>query len=130
MFYYNKTNKYSNKKVTVDAETFDSKKECRRYFELQLLQKAGRIKNLERQVKYVLIPAQYVNFERFGKKGQRLKDGERLLEKECAYIADFKYQDAHTGELIVEDTKGFKTDAYIIKRKLMLHVYGIQIKEI
>ena len=130
MFYYNKSNKYSNTKVTVDGEALDSKKEYRRYCELKLLERAGEIKCLERQVKYILIPAQYETFDRFGKKGQRLKDGERLLEKECAYIADFKYQDTRTGELVVEDTKGFKTDAYIIKRKLMLHVYGIKIKEI
>ena len=116
--------------MTVNGETFDSKKEYRRYCELKLLERAGEIKNLERQVKYVLIPAQYETYERFGKKGQRIKDGERLLEKECAYIADFKYQDAHTGKLIVEDTKGVKTDTYIIKRKLMLKEYGIKISEI
>ena len=95
-----------------------------------MLERAGKIKNLEKQVKYVLIPAQYETFERYGKKGQRLKDGQKLVEKECAYIADFKYQDAHTGELVVEDTKGVRTKDYIIKRKLMLSVYGIKISEI
>ena len=95
-----------------------------------MLERAGEIRNLERQVKYTLIPAQYETYERYGKKGQRLKDGQRLLEQECAYVADFKYQDAHTGKLIIEDTKGVKTKDYIIKRKLMLSVYGIKIKEI
>ena len=130
MFYYNKSNKYSNKKVTIDGETFDSKKEARRYCELKLLKKAGEIRDLERQVKYILIPAQYETYERYGKSGQRLKDGKKLLEQECAYIADFVYHDSHTGELVVEDTKGVRTKDYIIKRKLMLSGYNIKIKEI
>lgn len=130
MFYYNKLNKYNNKKVTIDGETFDSKKEARRYSELKLLLMAGKIRDLERQVKYVLIPAQYDIQERYGKRGQRLKDGRVLLEKECAYIADFKYIDAESGELIIEDAKGMRTKDYIIKRKLMLSVYAIRIKEI
>jgi hypothetical protein len=116
MFYYNKSNKYSNTKVTVDGETFDSKKEYRRYCELKLLERAGKIINLERQVKYVLIPSQKI-------------DG-KVVERECSYIADFKYQNTSTGELVVEDTKGVKTDTYIIKRKLMLSVYNIKIREI
>lgn len=130
MYYYNKANKYNNTKVTLDGETFDSKKEARRYCELKLLERAGEIRNLERQVKYILIPAQYEYYERYGKKGQPLKQGQRLLEKECSYVADFKYQDARTGELIVEDTKGVRTKDYIIKRKLMLKEFGIRIKEI
>lgn len=133
MYYYNKNNKYSNKKVTIDGETFDSKKEAKRYFELKLLERAKEIQCLQRQVRYVLIPAQYETYERYGKKGQRLKDGQRLLEKECAYVADFVYQDAHTGELVVEDVKSEATkkkESYIIKRKLMLSVYNIRIKEI
>jgi hypothetical protein len=130
VYYYNKNNKYSNQKVTIDGETFDSKREAKRYCELKLLLKAKEIRDLKMQVKYLLIPAQYETYERYGKKGQRLKDGQRLLEKECAYIADFVYHDAHTGELIVEDTKGMKTKDYIIKRKLMLKEYGIKISEI
>ena len=130
MYYYNKNNKYSNQKVTIDGETFDSKREAKRYCELKLLLKAKEIRDLKMQVKYLLIPAQYETYERYGKKGQRLKDGQRLLENECAYIADFVYHDAHTGELIVEDTKGMKTKDYIIKRKLMLKEYGIKISEI
>lgn len=85
------------------------------------------------QVKYLVIPSQYETYERYGKKGQRLKDGNRLLEKECVYIADFVYQDAYSGKLVVEDVKSEATkkkESYIIKRKLMLHVYGIKISEI
>ena len=85
------------------------------------------------QVKYLVIPSQYETYERYGKKGQRLKDGNRLLEKECVYIADFVYTNAKTGKLVVEDVKSEATkkkESYIIKRKLMLHVYGIKISEI
>lgn len=93
-----------------------------------LLEKAGAITDLQRQVKFVLIPAQYETFERYGKKGQRLKDGQRCIEKECAYVADFVYTE--NGKKVVEDTKGFRTKDYIIKRKLMLWVHGIRIKEV
>ena len=109
-------NKYGNKKVTIDGETFDSKKEAKRFFALKLLKQAGEIKELRRQVKFVLIPSQRV-------------DG-KVVERECSYIADFVYRDAKSGEMVVEDTKGFKTKDYIIKRKLMLSVYNIRIKEI
>ena len=112
-----KSNKYRNEKITLDGETFDSKKECRRYYELIILQKAKKISDLTRQVKYVLIPAQ--------------RDGEgKLLERECAYIADFVYHDNDNNEVVVEDTKGVRTPEYIIKRKLMLYNHGIKIKEI
>lgn len=130
MAYYKNATKYNNVKTTIDGETFDSKKEARRYCKLKLLEKAGEIKCLERQVKYVLIPAQYDYYERYGKKGQKLKDGHTLLEKECSYIADFQYHDARTGKLIVEDTKGLRTKDYIIKRKLMLNKFGIRIEEL
>lgn len=123
-----KKSKYHSKKITVNGITYDSKKEYRRHSELSLLETAGAITDLQRQVKFVLIPAQYETFERYGKKGQRLKDGSRCVEKECAYIADFVY--IENGKKVVEDTKGFKTKDYIIKRKLMLWVHGIGIKEV
>lgn len=121
-------NKYKSIKTTVNGIEFDSRKEARRYQELLLLQRAGVIRNLQMQVKYVLIPAQYEEYERYGKKGQRLLDGKRLLEKECSYIADFVYEENE--KTIVEDTKGVKTKDYIIKRKLMLYVHGIRVKEV
>lgn len=120
--------KYSNIKTCVNGISFDSRKEARRYSELLLLQRAEAIRDLELQKKYVLIPAQYETYERYGKKGQRLQDGQRLVEKECAYLADFVYKE--DGKTIVEDTKGIKTKDYIIKRKLMLYVHGIRIKEV
>lgn len=121
-------NKYQAIKTTVNGIEFDSRKEARRYQDLLLLQRAGVIKNLERQVKFVLIPAQYETIIRYGKKGQRLKDGQKLLEKECSYYADFVYEE--NGKKIVEDTKGVRTPDYIIKRKLMLREYGIRIREV
>lgn len=124
--------KYGNiKRRTADGILHDSTKEARRWNELKLLERAGVIKGLQRQVKYILVPKQEVAYERISPKtGKRLKDGVRTLEQECAYIADFVYQDAKSGELIVEDTKGVKTKEYIIKRKLMLWLYSISIKEL
>lgn len=125
--------KYHNKKITLDGITFDSIREGNRYRELKLLEKAGEISVLRRQVKFELIPPQYAKtterYTRGAKKGQ-YKRGV-LLERECAYIADFVYIDAD-GKKIVEDTKSkaTKTKDYIIKRKLMLYKYGIKIKEI
>ena len=115
--------KYSNRKVTRDGMTFDSVKEYRRYVELSLLERAGRIHNLQRQVKYMLIPSQFgmVTDTETGRQ-KRV-----CLERECSYIADFAYYE--NDELVVEDAKGFKTPEYKIKRKLMLQNYGIKIKE-
>lgn len=123
-----KYRKYGNKKITVDGITFDSRREASRYRELKLLEKAGKIYALDLQVKYVLIPPQYELIERYGKKGQRLKDRRKCIEKECAYIADFVYY--QNGEKVVEDAKGVRTKDYIIKRKLMLWQFGIKIKEV
>ena len=72
---------------------------------------------------------EYEKFPRYSTKtGKRLKDGIRTLEQECSYVADFVYM--KDGKQVVEDTKGFKTKDYIIKRKLMLHKYGILIREV
>ncbi len=122
--------KYRNKKVKYDGMVFDSVRELKRYKELKLLEKTGEIKELRTQVKYVLIPAQYETIERVGKKGQKLKPKKKLVEREVSYIADFAYCDTKNLVDVVEDTKGFKTKDYIIKRKLMLHVHGIKINEI
>lgn len=122
-------NKYHSRKITIGGITFDSKKESRRWQELCLLQRAGQITDLQRQVKFVLIPTQYEKFPRYSTKtGKRLKDGIRTLEQECSYVADFVYM--KDGKQVVEDTKGVKTKDYIIKRKLMLERHGIRIKEV
>lgn len=121
--------KYNNRKIVVDGIKFDSKKEAKRYQELKVLERAGIIENLQRQVKYVLIPAQYEPSDEVyvkGKERGKQKKG-RLIERECAYYADFVYTE--NGKTVVEDTKGVKTPEYIIKRKLMLYVHNIKIKE-
>lgn len=102
-------NKYGAKKVrTPDGQVFDSQMEYHRWCELRLLERAGRISGLRRQVKYELIPKQ---------------DGERA----CTYVADFVYNE--DGKTVVEDCKGFRTEGYKVKRKLMLWVHNIKIKE-
>jgi hypothetical protein len=120
--------KYHSKKVTVNGVTFDSKKEYIRFCQLSQLEKAGAITNLQRQVKFELIPAQYETVERYGKGGKRLKDGRKCVERAVCYLADFVFE--IDGKTIVEDVKGVKTKEYILKRKLMLHVHGIKISEV
>lgn len=103
-------NKYGAKKVTLpDGQKFDSQKEYHRWCELKLLERAGKISELRRQVKFELIPKQ---------------DGESA----CSYIADFVYR-GEDGKTVVEDCKGMRTDAYIIKRKLFQWRYDMKIKE-
>lgn len=122
--------KYGNTKITVDGIQFDSKREAARYQELKLLERAGVISFLQRQTKFQLIPDQHAPsnavYTKGPRKGQR-KPG-KLLEKECSYIADFCY--IQNGETVVEDAKGYRTEVYRIKKKLMLERYGIQIREV
>ena len=98
--------KYGAHKTVVKAAdgvgeiVFDSKKEARRFAELRFLEQCGRISNLKRQVKFVLIPAQRTP-DTVGKRGGVIKG--KLLERECSYYADFVYTIAETGENIVED---------------------------
>lgn len=102
-------NKYGNKKtVTSDGIKHDSIKEAKRWCELKLLERAGMIQNLERQVKYELLPKQ---------------DGERPVY----YIADFVYTE--NGKKVVEDVKGMRTKEYKLKKKMMLYFHGIKLKE-
>lgn len=125
-FFRNKP-KYKNRKVNIDGDVFDSMKEYWRFAELKQMQAEGKITDLQRQVKYILIPAQREP-DTIGKRGG-VKKG-KLLEREVAYYADFVYRLADTGTLIVEDTKGMRTTEYIIKRKLMLFIHKIRIKEL
>ncbi len=121
--------KYGNKKVTLNGITFDSRKEAKRYSELLLLEKAGAITGLELQKPFELIPAQYErlsNEELLNPKCRKTKG--KCLERAVKYKADFSYLE--NGVHVVEDTKGFKTKDYILKRKLMLWVHGIRIKEV
>lgn len=117
--------KYHSKKNVISGEMFDSKKEWRRYQELKRMEKYGEITGLQRQVKFVLIPAQREP-DTIGPRGGVTKG--KLLEREVCYVADFVYE--VNGKRIVEDTKGFRTKDYILKRKMMLWVHGIRIQEI
>ena len=112
-------NKYGAKKITVKGEKFDSKKEYNRYVELCLLERAGKISGLKRQVRYMLTPAQYD------------KNGVCFL-RSSTYVADFVYKN-QAGELVVEDVKGYKKgDAYrlfVQKKKDMYDRYQILVVE-
>lgn len=108
--------KYRNKHVTVDNILFDSVREARRYTELKLLQKGGYITGLQLQVPFELLPSQ--------------RDGNgKVVERKVKYIADFVYTDK-AGQMVVEDAKGCKTEVYLLKKKLMRYVHGIEIKEV
>ena len=108
--------KYRN----VRTNGFASKKEAKRYQELVLLEKAGKILGLKTQVRYPLDVC-----------GMKI----------CTYIADFRYYErAPRSEelygatlcferLVVEDCKGFRTPIYKLKKKLMLALHGIEILE-
>lgn len=101
--------KYKAKKVKdTPWGTFDSQGEYKRWLELVELERRGEIQRLERQVRFELIPK---------------NDRHRKTE----YVADAVYWQG--GEMIVEDTKGFETPEYTLKKKLMYHVHGIAIYE-
>ena len=106
-----KGGKYGNERITTRDGTFDSKLELRRWYALGLMQYNGEIKNLRRQVKYVLVE-------------------KSIYGREIAYVADFVYD--KNGETVVEDTKSeaTKTPLYRLKKRLMAERYGIIIKEI
>lgn len=109
--------KYGNRKVETKDGTFDSLKEYARWQDLKLLERAGEIYELQRQVPFVLIPA------------QRDENG-KLIEREVRYVADFTYRERCGNRLVVEDTKGMKTKEYILKRKMLLYRHGIKIQEV
>ena len=115
MIYFGQKNKYRNEKISVNGIVFDSKREADRWADLNVLERAGEISRLQRQVKYVLIPTQY-------------DEKKKVLERECSYIADFVY--FKDGKLVVEDAKGVKTPEYRIKKKLMLLFHGVRVKEV
>ena len=102
-----KGNKYGAKKVSTPDGSFDSKREYARWLDLNLMERASAISDLKRQQSYTII----VN-------GQKI----------CRYVADFTYFD-DDDEFVVEDSKGYRTDVYKLKAKLMLAVHGIKIKE-
>lgn len=102
--------KYHNQKTVVDGITFDSRKEASRWQELRMLEKAGEIVGLNRQLRIELIP-------------------KTKLYRAVSYVCDFVYFDKRTGKTVYEDTKGMRTDVYKLKRKLLYWRHGIEVKE-
>lgn len=119
--------KYHNRKITRDGETFDSIKEYNRYCELKLLERAGEITELRRQVKFKLLPTMREPVCEMSSQGV-FKKG-KVIERGVDYIADFVYKNK-IGFEVVEDVKGVRTKEYILKRKMMLYFHHIRIKEI
>jgi hypothetical protein len=108
--------KYGNKQTAAsDGKVLASKRECKRYEELLLLQKMRKISDLETQVKYQLLPKQKLRTK---------------IEQPVYYIADFKYYDRELERWRVEDAKGFRTKEYVIKRKLMMYRHDIHVEEV
>lgn len=102
-------NKYNARKLSIDGHTFDSKMEAERYLELKALELAGEIGCLKLQPRFLLQ-------EGFEYQGEKIRKME--------YVADFQYTDMNTGATVVEDVKGVRTEAYKLKRKLFLSMYG------
>lgn len=109
-------NKYHNKKLIIDGLKFDSIREAKRYLILKDLENKGEIINLECQKEFVLIPRQVDKNNKF--KFHPIK-----------YICDFYYK-LPSGEEIVEDSKGFRTSEYRLKKKMMYYFHNIEIKEV
>ena len=118
--------KYHNKRVEYEGIVFDSLKEKRRYCQLQLLEKQGMISNLRLQVPFELIPAIYE--DEIVQLKTKTKVKKKLIQRATIYVADFVYETM--GKTIVEDTKGFRTKEYELKKKMMRAFLGIEIKEI
>lgn len=107
--------KYHNKKVKYDGYTFDSIKEKNYYIKLKLLEKAGKIKELELQKEYELQPSFKLN---------------NKTSRKITYRADFTYKTTEDDKLHVVDIKGFRTDVYRLKKKIFEYKYRIEIEEI
>lgn len=95
--------KYHSRKTEVDGIVFDSKAESTRYIELRIMERAGRISDLELQPTYELIP-------------KHVRNGKTI--RKTVYRADFRYYDNELGKTIIEDVKGFETKEYKLKKKL------------
>ena len=118
-----KKSKYNNKKIVNDFGTWESKKEFQRWLVLKEAEAQGVITDLQRQVKFELIPSQ--------------RDGDgKVTERAVCYIADFVYFDRRTNETVAEDVKGYRDPSsavykvFAIKRKMMLFFHGITVREV
>ena len=119
--------KYGNKKAKANGRVFDSRTERSRYYTLQVLEKAGEISDLRMQVPFEIIPAIYETVEVQLK--TKTKQVQKLVQRAAHYVADFVYKDKD-GNMVVEDSKGFRTKEYLLKKKMMRAFLGITIKEV
>lgn len=110
--------KYAAIRTTIDGVVFDSKREAHRYGHLRYLEKAGDIARLELQPVFPLFVAPFA----------RLDLAE--IVGVGKYVADFRYLDQRTGEVIVEDVKGVRTATYKLKKRIVEALYGIAIREV
>ena len=112
-----------NKLHAEKTDGYDSKKEAKRAAELRLMEQAGEISDLHEQVRYELLPP------------FRDEKG-KVIERDVSYVADFVYTVTATGERVVEDVKGYRNPSsapyrvFVLKRKMMLHRYGIRVREV
>lgn len=124
-----KKSKYNNKKIVNEFGTWDSKKEFQRWLVLKDAEAQGIITDLQRQVKFVLIPAVTEDYVVHLKTKDKIKT--RTLQLAITYTADACYY--KDGEYVVEDCKispKVKPDKYILKNKMMFALKGIRIKEV
>lgn len=109
--------KYHNKPCQIGAEKYRSQREAKRHQDLLMLQRAGHIAGLTREVPFVLAPAVRI-------------EGEKRARPAVRYVADFIYSDARTGRIVVEDAKGMQTPVYRLKKHLLATVHNIHVKEV
>lgn len=124
-----KKSKYNNKKIVNEFGKWDSKKEFKRWLVLKEAEAQGVIIDLQRQVKFELIPAVREKYIKHLK--TKDKECERTLQLPITYTCDFAYY--KDGEYVVEDCKispKVKPDKYILKNKMMFALKGIRIKEV
>lgn len=130
MRYINKTDsKYGNKKAEFQGLSFDSKKEMQRYLILLDAQRQGLINDLQRQVKFELIPAITEDYIEHLKTKDKVKT--RTIQLAINYICDFTYM--KDGRLVVEDVKASKhmlTKEYQLKKKMLFAIHGLVVKEV
>jgi hypothetical protein len=106
--------KYNAVRTWCSGHWFASKREARRYTDLLLLESAGEIRGIELQPAYRLMAP--------------TPDG--ALVSTAKYVADFRYVNIPTGETVVEDVKGVRTQVYKLKKRWVEAQYGITIKEV
>ena len=124
---YAPRNKYHARKVNICGIEFDSKKEGMRWLLLKDMERNGEISGLRRQVPFELLPAIYRDVTVHLKTKDKVE--RKLVQRAVHYVADFVYTDKD-GKQIVEDTKGLRLPDYILKKKMMLALLGIEITEI